>query len=381
MALRYMNFAIYGKEKGQIDVLKKIQKYYPDNTGFVCLTMDMDYMGAGLPKTSFEDQLEDLQGIKRNGSWKDKVYPFIFTDPRRVEAIHPREKKVNETRLKKTHKDFTGAPFVDVFKKYIESGVYQGIKIYPALGYYPFDKRMKPIYDFAVKNSVPIMTHCTIGAVHFKYCLEENERFHPFLKKTLPNKKPGDFQEYFTHPLNFECLLNPDILKKEWGENTPNYHELKICLGHWGTCEDWHSYLDDAWNEMEERKSNSNWPSLRLSEWHTEKGLVKKNYSWFTVICDLMRKYPNVYADISYTLHDETLLPLLKMILEADPLVRKKVLFGTDFYLVSKAKSERSFSIHVRAALGEELFEQIAVTNAEAYLSNTFNAVNSNMFH
>jgi predicted TIM-barrel fold metal-dependent hydrolase len=70
--------------------------------------------------------------------------------------------------------------------------------------------------------------------------------------------------------------------------------------------------------------------SLDIEKWFIGKDAYK-NYSWFSIICDLMRTYKNVYADISYTLNDITLLPLLKMILEVDENIRKKVLFGTDF--------------------------------------------------
>src|SRR5206468_2521745 len=141
-------------------------------------------------------------------------------------------------------------------------------------------------------------------------------------------------------------------------------------------CDDWHDYLDNAWRETDFKKKNSDWCSLELDNWIIDDNKVYKNFSWFTIICDLIRKYPNVYVDISYTLYDATLLPLLKMILEADEKIKERVLFGTDFYLVSKASSERAFAINLRAALGNDLFEQIAITNAERFLSNKFNKVN-----
>jgi predicted TIM-barrel fold metal-dependent hydrolase len=370
MALRYMNFVRYGDRSSQEQVIKSMQAYYPKDTGMVFLTMDMEYMGAGVPQTRFKKQLSELEGVKRNPHWTHKVYPFVFCDPRRIMPQHKREIKVEQ--------EFIGAAFENKAKEYLQKGIYQGIKIYPALGYYPFDIRMKTMYDYALQHCIPILTHCTIGAVHFKYKLNEEERYHPFLKTTLPEKKPVEFQEYFTHPLNFECLLNPDILRKLWGDATTDYTNLKICLGHWGQGEDWHEYLDNAWQDTNFRKRNSAWCSLELDNWIINEDNAFKNFSWFTIICDLMRKYPNVYADISYTLYDTTLLPLLKMILEADKKIRERVLFGTDFYLVSKASSERAFAINVRAALGDALFEQIAVTNAERFLSNKFNPVNGN---
>lgn len=366
-AIKFLNFVKYGDRKTQEDVIKSMQAYYPKSTGLVFLTMDMEYMGAGRPRYSFEKQLEKLEGIKRNPEWQHRIYPFIFCDPRRIQPLLPQESAVD--------KDFTGEKFTDKLKHYIESGVYQGIKLYPALGYFPFDKRMKSVYDFALANCVPLMTHCTIGPVHFKYKLTEEQRRHPFLNAVLPDCASNQFQVYYSHPLNYECLLNQQLLAKFWGEDAPDYSGLKICLGHWGTAGEWHSYISNAWLETRFRKMQADYPSLELVNWHLDKKNSVHNFSWFTIICDLMRKYPNVYADISFTLNDETLLPLLKMILEVDEVIRKKVLFGTDFYLVSKVICEREFAIKVRAALGTQLFEQIAITNAERYLNNEFSLV------
>ena len=362
--IRFFNFVLYGDKPEQIDVIKSIQEYYPKNTGYVFLTMDMEYMGGGTPPTRFKKQLSELEGIKRNPQWESKVYPFVFCDPRRMLPTHKRELPIE--------KNFIADQFRMKMEDYLEKGIYNGIKIYPALGYFPFDKRMKDAYNFAVKNDIALMTHCTIGAVHFKYKLDEEERFHPFLKTTLPAERPARFQKYFTHPLNFECLMNQTLLKTYWGEDAPDYSNLKMCLGHWGTEEEWKKFIGDAWSDTRYRKRESDYPSLELANWHIKKEGELKNFSWFSIICDLMRKYPNVYADISYTLNDASLLPLLKMILEADDKIRERVLYGTDFYMVSKAISEREFAINLRAGLGKELFQQIAITNTERYLNNKF---------
>lgn len=367
MFIRYLNFVKYGDRKSQEDVIKTMQYYYPKTTGFVFLTMDMEYMGAGLPPTRFEKQLTQLEGVKRNPAWKDIVYPFVFCDPRRLQPTLSRETGIEPV--------FIGDAFESKLKQYLREKSYQGIKLYPALGYYPFDKRLKTVYDFAQQNDIPFITHCTVGAVHFKYELTDEERFHPFLKTTLPDIKPKDFQRYFTHPLNYECLLNRDLLKTYWGEDAPDYSKLKICIGHWGGEEEWHNYIENAWSDVFHRKKSSACPSLELDNWLISEDKQYKNFSWFTIICDLMRKYENVYADISYTLEDARLLPLLKFTLQTDAKIRERVLFGTDFYLVSKAISEREFGINVRSFLGEELFHQIAVDNPTVFLSNKFGSV------
>jgi predicted TIM-barrel fold metal-dependent hydrolase len=366
LIIRFLNFVKYGDQTSQKQVIKSMQQYYPKHTGFVSLTMDMEYMGAGYPKKRFEKQLLELEELKNNNDWKNTFYPFVFCDPRRIKPIHQRELSVKS--------DFTNKIFLEKVIQLISEKSFQGIKLYPALGYYPFDNRMKPIYDFALRNDVPLTTHCSVGAVHFKYRLDDAERNHPFLKENLPHKKPKKFQQYFTHPLNFECLLNHDLLKTYWGEDATDYFNLKLCFGHWGSAEEWHNFIGNAWVETHFEKMDKAYPSLELINWHTDKKAMY-NFSWFTIICDMIRKYPNVYADISYTLGDASLLPLLKMILESDNKIRSRVLFGTDFYMVSKDISEREFAINVRAFLGVHLFNQISIYNAKQFLSNYINPV------
>jgi predicted TIM-barrel fold metal-dependent hydrolase len=371
--IRLVNFITYGNVSTQSEVIEKMRAYYPASTGVVLLSMDMEYMGAGKPVKDYEMQLNELEEMKKTAKYAHTIYPFVFCDPRRIRPENAREHAV-ETK-------FTGIEFLHKLETLIEDRSFQGIKLYPALGYFPFDARMKPVYDFALKNCVPIITHCTLGAVHLKYKPEADERIHPVLaamglqQTQLRGKTGAKFQKWYSHPLNYECLMNKDLLKHYWVGDAPDYSKLKICLAHWGDAQDWKNYLDNPWLETGERYRDCDWPSLDMRNWRLDKKLEHLNYSWFTIICDMMRKYPNVYADISYTLNDESLLPLLKMTLEADPVIRKKVLFGTDFYMVSKALCERRYSVAVRAALGNTLFEQIAIDNAERFLNNGFGNV------
>lgn len=359
--IRYLNLVRYGYAPEQRDVIRHFQAYYPKNTGLALLTVDLEYMGAGVPSTRFAQQLAELAEIRQDPEFSKVIYPFLACDPRRMQPITPREKAVEQ--------EFVGDAFWAAAKNYIRSGLYQGFKLYPPLGYFPFDKRLKPVYDLALALDLPIMVHTEIGMVHLKYEITEQERYHPFLKTVLPNQKPGVIQQYYTHPLNWECLLNQDLLRQFWGPDAPDYSRLKVCFAHWGGIDSWHNFLDNAWSDTLVCTTNTTYPSLELDNWHISPKEGYKNFSWFSIVCDLMRKYPNVYADTSYVMSDTSLLPMLKMILEADPKIRERVLFGTDFYMVSTAATERSFAINLRAFLGRELFEQIALNNVETYLN------------
>jgi len=366
--MRLLNMVRFGNTDDQTKVIEAMRQYYPEDTGLVFLTMDMEFMGGGLPQEGYRVQLEKLAAIKRSSTYQNIIYPFIFIDPRRIEPTQMDQPK---------DPGFTSQTFMNAVNNYLTAGDFHGLKIYPALGYYPFDKRMKPAYDLALKYNLPIITHCTVGAIHHKKRVAENERIHPVTGKKLPDVKPSEYQKYFTHPLNYECLMNKEHLQKVWGEDTMDYSNLKFCLGHWGSGEDWHRYLENDWADLYEDTKHEKCPALKLSNWFVEPKDEYKNFTWFTIILELLKsdKYPNIYTDISYTLYDATLLPLLKMMLEANTKVWEHVLFGTDFYMVSKAISEREYSINLRAYLGEELFHQIAVVNARRFLSSEIGEV------
>ena len=362
--LRLISMVRFGNSDEQRAVIESMRQYYPEDTGIVYLTMDMEYMGAGKPVKKLEKQFEELAALKKTAEYKNIIYPFAFVDPRRID---PRDEEIQ------VEADFIGAKFLHKLEDYVKEGSFQGLKIYPALGYYPFDERMKPAYDLALKYNLPITTHCTIGVVHHKHKIDVSKRIHPF-KGTLPDLKPVKYQRYFSHPLNYLCLVDRDLLKQVWGDSAPDYRNLKICIGHWGTEDDWHRYLDKDWADVYQKTKDDHCPALLLKNWHTDPKRAYLNFTWFTIIYELLRnkKFPNLYTDISYTLHDASLLPMLKTMLESNEDVRKRVLFGTDFYMVSKTISERNYSINLRAALGHEMFEQIAIVNAREFLKNNF---------
>jgi predicted TIM-barrel fold metal-dependent hydrolase len=87
-------------------------------------------------------------------------------------------------------------------------------------------------------------------------------------------------------------------------------------------------------------------------------------------------KYPNLYTDISYTVFTPKvqglyvdLVDYLKVLL-VHPLVRKRVLFGSDYYMVERESvSEKEVSLLLRSRLGEDLYKQIAHTNPREFLN------------
>ena len=303
---RYVRFINITYRKSQQGVFELLMGFYPAQTKFVVLPMDMAYMGAGKIEQSLEAQHQALAEIKQD--YPDRILPFVAVDPRRPEI---------QTKV------------VDL----IENHGFAGVKLYPPLGYYPFDDRLRPIYAYAEANRVPVLTHCSRGGVYYRGKITKDMLKHPRTGQPLRREKHKAFTDVYTDPDNYVYVL----------DEFPN---LKLCLAHFGGGKEWEAYLAHPWS------SSSSQPR-----------------SWLSRIADLIRsgKYPNLYTDISSTLHEDRYLPLLKVLLQ-DPALRTKVLFGTDFYLVEREIPEREFSVQLRAAIGEDDFRQIAETNPVSFL-------------
>lgn len=357
------------KERSQEEIFNNLQSYYPKHTKFVVLTMDMDYMINGKKckkeNSNFYHQLENLAKMKSKPAYKDLIYPFIHVDPRRLE-------EQNEE-------------YLDNVKVYVQQKGFAGIKIYPALGYFPFDRRLKDIYDFALEKNLPITTHSMVGTVYFRGCKKEllntNKFTHPKTNKDLPGKHPKYYTQHFTHPLNYECFFRPDFLAKEWGireADAIKYQKLKFCFGHYGGSKEWLRFLQDPWIPQQKDSLDLKKWDHRIEKrglWQYVKSLLSTNqknstYSWFSYITDMICKNEdrNLYADISYILWNKDLFPLLKILLETREHLRKHLLLGTDFYVVAQKSAERELTINLRGYLGEELFKQISEINPIDFL-------------
>lgn len=83
-------------------------------------------------------------------------------------------------------------------------------------------------------------------------------------------------------------------------------------------------------------------------------------------------KYENLYTDIAYTIwaNDEYIYVL--EVLLSDEHLPRRVLFGSDFYVVENAElEERRRAVRARAVLGEELFQALAHDNPREFLRET----------
>lgn len=311
---RLGNFLMIGREKSQRTIFEKdLSPIYPNNTRFVVLTLDMDFMVKGKAIKNYLTQIAEIVELKK--IYPYEVLPFLCVDPRRGNA--------NE--------------LLKFVKHHIENLGFIGIKLYPSLGFYPFDPNLYKVYEYASVHQIPIMTHCSTGGIFYRKELtsahltpnninESSIYTHNYTSDK--DKKRKVFKNHFLHPRNYE-----EVLAK--------FKDLKICFAHFG-----------------------------IGDEQAKKG---KNFEWYEKIKELLKnsQYPNLYTDISYTLaYDNILGKIIQDIKNSE--IQHKVLFGTDFYMTIQEKKEDKLVSDFRNRLDKGLFSQISYTNSINYLNSDF---------
>jgi predicted TIM-barrel fold metal-dependent hydrolase len=302
---RYAQILEVSHKRKQEDIFKIARGFYPQGTRFVVLPMDMAYMGAGEVKKSLDEQHDELRVLRDRNP--GLVIPFAAVDPRRPNVV---------------------ARTIAL----LEEQGFGGIKLYPPLGYHPNDPVLRELYAYAARHEIPVLAHCTRRGVRY--------RGKP-TPSMLTDPAVGDDEA-------IERLADPDnylpILRE--------HPKLKLCLAHFGGDAEWQKYLNEPWH------SGASGPST------TSK-------SWLAKIAEMIKSgaYENLYTDISYTVFaDEEYVHLLKVLL-SDERLQRRVLFGSDFYVVENAKlEERRISVRIRSVLGEDLFDAIARRNPATFL-------------
>lgn len=317
------SFLRVGTMKSQNEIFSELRSKYTMGDKFVVHTINMDHMGAGEAKYDYNEQVHEIKRIKSQNL--DTCLPFYSVDPRTTSA----------TQLK------------DMAEEYVSRRGFSGVKIYPALGFYPFDPKLESFYEWASASGIPIMTHCSREGAYYMGKIGEEminpdslyngplerwpEKFgrldFPITSGLTDNSK---FCDNFSEVYNYARVLH-------------KFEDLKICFAHSGGVDE-----------------------ILKSEGED------KNSSWFTQIKYLMRTFDNIYADISYVLYSKKVFPFLLEVLK-DEDIGHKLLFGTDYFMTLREDSEALLISRFRKYLeresgGEELWKKLAVSNPRGYL-------------
>lgn len=335
---KYQAFVAVGIRNTPQKVFEDMMEGYNDeNVGFVVLPMNFDYMGGGQAPANYKSQLELVADVKRK--YPNTCFPFLAVDPRMG----------NANDILKFVKDY----FEPNFKGF------HGIKLYPALGFYPTDDRLEEMYKYAQGKNIPILTHCTrFGAYYaekkvpeelleyrsFNHTSVTNQRRQQTFYQNLLNLKSEDACDAFLDPVNYYDILD-------------RFPDLKLCFAHYGGDEEMRKYLRNPNNQ----------------------GVLHTGYnndtSWYYIIKDLQEKFKNVYADISFTLWDTKppgdIVSSIKTDLQSN--IGDRVLFGTDFFMTLQVKAEKALYTDFRLALdNKNLWEQMAYHNNKKFMSSNF---------
>ena len=299
---RYVNFIKTGRLGSEENIFLEMLQYYPCDTKFVILPMQMDHMGCGKTKRSYKDQIDELYKLYQK--YPDNILPFI--------ALDPRDEDMDK-----------------IFFNAIQNMNFKGVKIYPPLGYFPYDERFDNVFKYCEDNGVPIIAHGTGGnPVHFKGSNRELAELLKISKDPLPktNNKKILCAE-FTKPSNYKYVFQ-------------KFPKLKLDIAHLGGANMVESYINNPNDDT----------------------------NWFKQIINMCKIYENLYTDISYTLYDSNLIPTLSIEM-TDPIIKNKILFGSDWYMNEVEKVEGWFPINVRYGVGEEDWNKIAIENPKRFLN------------
>lgn len=334
MFQRYLEFIEIGTQNSQGDIFEILKKNYnilSHDMRFIALTLNMDHMDTQQSQHArIEDQLFEVEKLR--SYYPNNLFPFLGIDPRHL----------------------SGHQLVDWVDSKFRSMNFFGLKIYPAMGFFPFDPRLDAVYKWASENNVPIMTHCTRSGNFYTGKMDDvvpfidmptlnpnsssmesiYSRIEKFKnsKETWKNNK--DACNLFSHPENYRPILE-------------KYPKLKLCLAHFG-----------GEDEILSKKCDL-----------VKKGIDTDTF-WYNEICLLMTDYPNVFTDISYTLYSNEAIEAVKKLMSSD--LSSKILFGTDFFMTIREKDESQLWQGYLKTMGSTYFNNTSVNNTDIYLTSNF---------
>jgi len=302
-------FIEFFRNRTSEETTEKLIDYYPGKTLIFCpLMMDMAPGIKGKIIDPFDLQIEKMKDIRDRHP--GQVMPFLAVDPRNMQV----------------HENF-----IKVFSSQNDY-LFNGIKVYPSLGYLPSHPELMKIYRICEQKNIPVTAHCASATVHASARRIKIRGWYYVAGKGFQNKeftktfrRKNDYAEFFNHPRNWRPVLR-------------EFPRLKLNLAHFGG--------DQQWKRFAEGKGDS----------------------WVSRIIDLMERYPNVYSDFSYTLYDRDLSQILKNMIEDNQLLASRVLYGSDYYMIVREGHFRSLRVNFSSLMGDEIMDKIARENAVGFL-------------
>ncbi|MDD2231791.1 MAG: amidohydrolase family protein [Sphaerochaetaceae bacterium] len=273
--------------------------YAPSKGGFEFRGSSYNKVALGLQLMDFSRDQSEYDNIYYKRTQLERINDYAMDTVRAIGKYH------------KDHPDglFEFVPFIGVnpavhskrfianlLERYVntdrlenpsdEKRIFGGVKVYPPLGMNPWPEdsreemeKVRLLYEFCQAYQIPITTHC------------DNQGFRGVSSKML-----GQYTSPFT-----------------WAKVLKEYPDLVIDFAHFG-------YQYGLASDVKSRIPN---------------GLPMKG-EWFDKIISLMKEYPSVYTDLSYTgCMPEFYRSLILFLKQQNPddraLILGRILFGSDF--------------------------------------------------
>jgi len=243
---------------------------------------------------TWEEQVAKTESVLVRSPWK--ILSMYHFEPRRYEFNKNWKKQLFEEDICKDN-----------------NILYLGFKIYTSLGYKPYDNRLKILsgynnfYSECQKRNLPIMNHCTPEGMY----THDREKYISYIHPDDPEDEQRDQDDYFENE-----FISPDA----WKAVLMDYRELKLCLAHLGG----NTSIGKEWGK-------------------TMLGMIS-GYKFIddNKIEESNNIYPNLYVDISSSLTSgswkkffkDTLCKTYQTNREAFSRIKKRILFGTDWYMI-----------------------------------------------
>jgi hypothetical protein len=303
------------------------------------LTMDMERSIEGGQEEGFNDQLKGIVDIVKDHRFvsgpldhvaRRDLIPFIAIDPH------------NKDVLWKFLSSFGKGVETPEDLQLPESGVFQGLKIYPSLGYVPHHPLLMDLYAICERKQIPITSHCggnrthpSVEKIEVSYRKinddgTEEDKIQSFIMKAEDGKR---FTRYFNRPEHWQKILR-------------RYPNLKLNLAHFGSNDDWENYRD--FPTVKDRAKNSIQQTINL-----------------------LLEFPNVYADFSYAFYTPKNIQAIFQTIQEKPQLKHKIMYGSDYYMCQIEKGEiGDFYKNVRKVFKQdsELCDHFFVKNAIKFL-------------
>jgi len=363
---RYASFLERGVHSDQLDVFHDLSNSYPgEDIKFVSLILDMDHLG-NINSNKINTQIQGAITVKKK--YPDNVLLFLGLDPRSYNS--------GNEMLAFVRNNFD--------TKILNNTVYPftGLKIYPSTGFYVFDEKLKPTFEWAADNGVPIMSHNnylggifnndkntiiqnlkgTDGYTNMSYngsYITVNKKINIFgMKETNDNMYSCSF---FMEPNAYESMFN--YFEKRGG------NPLKLCFAHYGGLEQF---------------QYANGIGKKNDDPYQKNPVGMTHINWYQQIKTMISQYKGAYTDISYMVADwnysdnKNELSILTNDLN-DQKIQSKIMFGTDFFLAERERAENStysqFKNNAQSILlsnGESVWQRMAQSNTSLFLKSFY---------